>query len=663
MKTIKLKSIHLVNFKSFRDRTVNFDDRTTISGMNGLGKTTIFDGFMWALFGKDSKDRKKFDIKTLDNAGVAIPRIPHEVEVVLDVDGETVSIRRTYSEIWRKARNSASEEFSGHEEERFFNNVPLSVREFDEKVSSVIKEDLFRYVSDPLYFMSQKEDAQRELLFRMAGGVPDAEIIAKNKAFSDLFSAMGSKTIDEYEKEKKYDLSRIVKKKSELPARIDECKRMVSVSEDWDAVEKEVSEKVEELAKVDAALMDGKNAIDDALTKRSEVASKLSDAKIRRQNMALKLKESRANESAELKMQLRKAESEAEELAGKIDDCKKKIEICDKFGHELSKEREVLLEQYRSISAETFSNDGVNTTCPTCGRPYDDSEIALAESEMLERFNADKAARLAKNKEAGLKVRSEIDENNAKVAKLLSEMKEYEDSIPALNEKIDEIKVKLGNLEMSDEIPEGYFDALDAEIYALETNLSVAPSVTPDTELQARRDALNSEIYALKGRLAKRDIIEINRQRIAELETQLHDLGNEEATIEGILFTIDEFSKARSRAISDNVNSMFRLVRFNLFDTLINGKEKEICEASMNGVPYSVLSNGEKIVAGLDVIRAVCKNAGISAPIFIDNSESVSGYPDGLLEDMGQMVFLRVTEDAELKVSAGSEVQDKDTLF
>lgn len=646
MKTIKLKSIHLVNFKSFRDKTVRFDDRTTISGMNGLGKTTIFDGFMWALFGKDSKDRKKFDIKTLDNAGVAIPRIPHEVEVVLDVDGKTVSIRRTYSEIWRKARNSASEEFSGHEEERFFNNVPLSVREFDEKVSSVIKEDLFRYVSDPLYFMSQKEDTQRELLFRMAGGVPDADIIAKNKAFSDLFSAIGSKTIDEYEKEQKSTLSRVLKEQSELPARIDECKRMVTDSDDWDAVEKEVSVKIAELKKMDAALIDGKKAIDDALKKRSDVASKLSDAKIRRQNMALKLKESRANESAELKLQLRKAESDAKEIAGKIADCKKKIESCEKVGKEIAAKRESLLSEFRSISAETFSNDGVSMSCPTCGRPYDDSEIALAESEMLERFNADKAARLAKNKEVGLKVRSEIDENNAKVAKLLSEMKKYEDSIPSLNEKIDGIKTKLGNLEWSDDIPEGYFDALDAEIYALETNLSAIPTATPDAKLQARRDVLNSEIYALKGRLAKREIIEINRQRIAELEKQLHDLGNEEARLKGILFTIEEFSKARTRAISDNVNSMFRLVRFNLFDTLINGKEKEICEASMNGVPYSVLSNAEKIIAGLDVISAICKHEQITAPCFLDNAESVNNIP----EIDGQLIMLKVSDDRNLNI-------------
>lgn len=69
MKTVIIKEIRLLNFKGLRDLTVEFDPALTeIYGRNGIGKTSIFDGFTWLLFGKNSEDRKQFGIKTYDEA-------------------------------------------------------------------------------------------------------------------------------------------------------------------------------------------------------------------------------------------------------------------------------------------------------------------------------------------------------------------------------------------------------------------------------------------------------------------------------------------------------------------------------------------------------------------------------------------------------------------
>ena len=98
MKKIIIKKIKLVNFKGIRNLTVDFDEQiTTICGRNGSGKTSIFDAFTWLLFGKDSQDRKSFNIKTIDAQGIAIPRIPHEVSATILVDGEEINLRRRYN--------------------------------------------------------------------------------------------------------------------------------------------------------------------------------------------------------------------------------------------------------------------------------------------------------------------------------------------------------------------------------------------------------------------------------------------------------------------------------------------------------------------------------------------------------------------------------------
>ena len=65
MKQVVLKSLTLCNFKGEKERTTNFNaDVTTITGGNGMGKSRHFDAFIWLLFGKDTQDRKDYEVKT-----------------------------------------------------------------------------------------------------------------------------------------------------------------------------------------------------------------------------------------------------------------------------------------------------------------------------------------------------------------------------------------------------------------------------------------------------------------------------------------------------------------------------------------------------------------------------------------------------------------------
>ena len=70
----------------------------------------------------------------------------------------------------------------------------------------------------------------------------------------------------------------------------------------------------------------------------------------------------------------------------------------------------------------------------------------------------------------------------------------------------------------------------------------------------------------------------------------------------------------------------------------------------MDGVPFSSLNNGHRIVAGLDIIRSLSDLYGISCPVFIDNSESVN--EENFPEMDAQMIHLVVTGDKELRVES-----------
>lgn len=245
MKSVIITKMHLLNFKGVRELTIEFGkDFTNILGRNGSGKTTIFDAFTWVLFGKDSADRKQFDIKTLDKQGVAIPRIPHEVSITLQVDGQVITLTRRYTEKWTKKRGSAVEEFSGHEEERIYNEVPCSLKEWNEKITAICPEQVFKFITNPDYFTSQRWDAQRTMLFRMAGGVTDEDIANGNADFANLLSKLTGKTLEEYNREIGAKKKRIKAQIEEIPGRIDECNRTIAEHEaDYPAIKQEAEEK------------------------------------------------------------------------------------------------------------------------------------------------------------------------------------------------------------------------------------------------------------------------------------------------------------------------------------------------------------------------------------------------------------------------------------
>ena len=649
MKTIKIKSMRFVNFKGLRDFSIEFDDDVTrVLGRNGSGKTTIFDGFTWLLFGKDSEDRQSFNIKTLDESGVAIPQIPHEVSAVISVDGTDITLRRVYAEKWVKRRGTVSAEFTGHTEERYYNDVPCSMKEYNDKIAELCSEQVFKFITNPTYFSRQKTDVQRAMLIRMAGGISDDDIAAGNDDFTTLLAQLTGKTLDEYKREVAVKRSKLKAEIETLPDRIDERKRDIPEAEDWSAIESEIKKLTSEKYEIDAEIADAAVAMRKASDARMAVIAELNN--VRSQKMR------REYEVKEIALAAwRKRKSERQALLASIDNDSREITRLQQQQssnantlHRLLNEREQLVAEYRAIKAETLEISESEFVCPTCHRRYEIDEIESKQQEITEAFNSRRAKRLEENKRKGLAVRSQIDTLN-------EQQQMIEDKITQLQAAIVKSKQQPLYTESFDVEPDTH-DAIasDSEYIALcerETSLQEQSNSTlqeqSNSTLQEQSNVLADKIAELRVRLSKRDIIERNDKRIAELEEQLKTQNAELARLEGIEFTIAEFSKARINAVEQRINSMFKIVRFKMFAKQINGGEVETCEATVNGVPYNNgLNNAMRIIAGLDIINAICKFEGVCAPIFIDNAESVNEIPDTL----SQLICLVVTDDEQLTI-------------
>lgn len=626
MKEIIILRLTLLNFKGIRSLTVDFDEHeTNIYGANAAGKTTVFDAFRWVLFGKDCNDRKDFNIKTIGADGKPIERLPHEVTADLVVDGEQITLKKCYVEKWTKKRGSAVETFSGHAVECYYNDVPCSVKEYEAKVSEICDEQVFKLITNPLFFTSQKKDFQRGMLINLAGDVTNQELVDENTEFSELVGMLSGKTVEELKREVASKKRKIKDGIDNIPARIDERKRDMPEVLDWSAIETNIKVHEYEITQLDAQIADRSKAFNEITKHKQEVAKQLSEVKSSITARQFELKDKlladynesrRAHDTAVQRATTLRNERRVKGLA---------LPRLEKELASLKEKREGMIAEWRNIKAMTFAEPDRNEfVCPTCKRPLEADDVDAKIEELRTAFNADKSKRLESNKTLGIETKNAIEAKETEIKaindgcfKLDNEIAEIENSASYKTEPTEP------NIEPMIEA-DSTLQELKAKAANLQTELDKEVSAPDTSDLQELKSKHQEAINADKVKLHNRETIANSNKRIKELEDEYKTSQDELARLEGIEFTIQQFCKARIEHVESRINGMFKLVRFKMYEQQINGGEIETCEATVNGVPFSDLNNAMKINAGLDIINAICAANGIIAPIFIDNRESVS---------------------------------------
>lgn len=639
MKSIVIRQLTLLNFKGIRNLTVDFDlSETNIFGYNGTGKTTIFDAFTWLLFGKDSKDRKDFNIKTLDANNQPIERIPHEVTACIEVNGEEINLKKCYNEVWTKKRGSAVETFNGHSVECFYNDVPCSVTEYAKKIAELCDEQVFKLITNPLYFTAQKKDYQRTMLFRLAGDVTNADVLERYPEFADLVAMLSGKTLEELKREVQSKKRKIKDGIDNIPARIDERKRDMPETQDWGKLEAEIAEQERQLADIDGQIADRSKSYNELTKQKQEIARQLSKVKGDITACEYDLKDKLL---AEYNQGKRENENAVQRVATLNNERRYKTISLQRAEKELADyqaERTALLEEWRNIKSETLVIDDDTFYCPTCKRQLDESDIEAKKEQMSTEFNATISRKLERNKSKGMEIKAAIEAKEAEITTINNDIfnidneiaqitasKAY-NTVPAMPDIASAINADRTIIELRNKAAD-LQNQLDQEITLPATN-----------DLTERKHIIEDNIRANKVRLADRERIAANNKRIAELEKEYTESQAQLAELEGVEYNIQQFSKARIEQMESRINGMFNLVRFKMFEQQINGGEIETCEATVNGVPFSDLNDAMKINAGLDIINAISRANGIVAPIFIDNRESVCEIVSGLAQIVNLIV-------------------------
>jgi len=231
--TINLRKLKLSYFKGFRSfEIVITGDTAVIAGKNATGKSTIFDAFLWLLFGKDSLGNADFQIKTVEN-GKEISRVEHTVEGVLEIDGHKTTLTRTLKENWIKPRGAEKEILKGNETLCLWDGVPISVSEYQKKISEIIDEKTFRLITDLRYFHSLKTDERRSILIALAGDISDDAILNSVDEFAELIEILKNSNYSDLIKKINAEKKRIKESINAIPIRIDEIYKSMPESIDF----------------------------------------------------------------------------------------------------------------------------------------------------------------------------------------------------------------------------------------------------------------------------------------------------------------------------------------------------------------------------------------------------------------------------------------------
>lgn len=640
---IEIKSMTLQNFKKVRSQEIEFSHNMLISGGNKVGKTTIYDAYLWGIFGVLSK--KNGTVQPLDKNNEVVHKLETSVTIILNINNERdVKVQRILTEKYT-AKDTADEKLNGTQTERLINDVPLSESAFKKKLGEICDYNQWFMQSNINLFMSYKVDDRRKILMSMAGELDEEQLM---KPYPIVYQGVmvEKKDINEIYAQHNTSKKKADKELGEIPAKVSAQDALV-IEADFEQLRKRKAELDEQISVIDAAL-EGKSEKDPLMEKY------LSSLQAHNEKVANAQKVWQDKKVAEIDDLTKKISAASTALqtakntgGGNIKaytDSKVKLsEVQVKFNEKMK--------LWNDANENEFGDFKQTDVCPVCGRPYTDEMKEKEYANAVAEFNANKSAKLTK-------IQNEASELNQQIAVLKGNINTYEQ----ITKAHDEEAVK--NAQSS-------YDALikkrtevqnktwehSAEKVVFDNDLATIQATKPaekvDTsaeENKTKKKALSIERDEIIKQLAGEETNKRIEQEKEKLNARSLELAKIIADCNEAMKQIKAYKKAKITAVEEKVNSFFSLVRWKFYEqNTSNDDEKAICSAiDKDGVDYDNTNDGTVIDMGVDIISGISKAYDIYVPLFVDRKESA----ENIVSVEQQTIFLQCVFGQPLKIES-----------
>lgn len=589
---IYLERLELNNFRDISG-VFTLDPKTNeFRGMNGTGKTTLYDAETWLRKGKNSLGQADFDIKTIRD-GKPLSRANHSVKGYYKVNGVPLVLERIYSEKWTKTRGQSAAEKDGHKTEyRIDENAGTLKKHFDQKVQEVFGGGEYLLCTDSSYFVGLHWQKRREILSSM---VDKLDIEAVIDSIPGLRESLAGKTPDERKSIVSERQKAINKELEKIPALVTENKRTISISSksSMSILHAQIGvEKAEESIKTSQKKIDNFKRMnadgnaDDLKKLNVELRKTISSYENIKHNLQREVDENNRQKS--------KAGADIHNLTQDINFNKTRVKsLLDEF-------------QKEKLSAYTHKPNscrccGEVFECPNCDEDKEDQEKLFNQlrSDSFKRINNDGVALEDKNKDLRIQIKN-LESKKVELEKFVLN--------PCL--KIDEDQETID---------------LKSKIQILENTANEDKEEMPESfndELKETQRVLTQAQEDLAGLKAT----EISANRVKELESQQVEFSKEFDQIEQFLSLYDQYIQKVATETEGPISSLFGYVNFRMFNTQENGAVVPACDILNDEMkPYeTAMSNGERVRAQLDFLYTFQNYFKIYGPVFVDNCESLT---------------------------------------
>lgn len=649
---IKLKKLEIENFKGVKSLSIDFvSDITNILGANHTGKTTTADAIMWVLFGKNSDGQAVFGIDPKDENNNVINHLENIVTLTVSADNRNLVLRKVRKEIWSKPKGQLKDILTGHTTECFINGNKYTIKDYQAEVNALCNEALFRAITNPAYFPSLKAEEQRALLIKMVGDMSLSEIAKQKDEYKRLVDELDGQELKEYRSHLSYKIKVIKEEIEGIPNRITENQQILQgLSDevtDFAAIRKRLNEIDEDIKKYDDLLQDASAKLSQDYEKKAAQRQLVNSLKYKQQEIIYKIESENRTKRAEhenalnsILQKLKDTEHSRDMKADAL--CMTKQEL-----QQIELRTDDFRKKWEEVESKAFVWNEDQEICPNCGQRLPSENIEELKEKaheqwtvrhMAEQDRLDVEAKALKD--AKQRIEAELNELQTKINMLTTEVA----SLQGQENEMKAYKVEQVDYHDNDE-----WQRLSLQIEQQEAKLndickdgeSSTTQMIKDKkqELIRQRDELNLS-------LSKEKLIAEREERIEQLTMQMKQLNQQLTDLERKDYTAANLELASIQNLEERVNKLFILIKFKMFETLLNGSTKPTCVLTMHGVPYNDLSNSEKINAGIDLIRAMNTYNDMYAPIIIDNAESCND----ILPTSCQQIRLVVSRDEQLTV-------------
>lgn len=675
MKDICIYELHLRYFKGVEKADYEFGNCiNVVKGCNGIGKSTIADAISWVLFGTNQAGDTKFGIKTKDEHGNEIEDVEHSVEIRLCTRDDSDFLEgiplwtgnhlltRILTET-RKKDGSVTNNYTYK-----VDGEVVTAGDFKKVVDEICPETVFRLCSSPYAFVGMEWADQRKMLNDMYGVPSVNDVTGGDARFDAVKELLEKEDIDKELKHLKYNRKGIQDKLDEVPVRLTSLNKVLPKEEDWEAIEKQINDKGQEIDKMRNSLNTINGGGANLIRKQQNINTLNFDHKRKRmmEDSAQRMLGEIIKANAEAKTACDKAVTEAEQtvedLQKKVKSFDESINRCNARISELNAEMVDGAAKWEIIKARTWEWNEDDAFCPTCKQPLPEDQVQKIKEESEKAFLNNQAEDLKKLRNDATKIKEDVKACEKEIESFKLEQKTTQTQLDKAEavlkeaQKALEEQEKKGNEKVSVETllaekPE-YKQVCDRieKVEAEQEKPSDEGMSEEDKKLKADLEKKikdqEAELDVLHARLSVRAQWEKVSEQIKAVKNDRKVWQEQLDELDDKIEAVSDYQKMACEAMENIVNKHFKIVKWSMFRRQLDGTDKPWCECSMDGVPYADLNTAKKINAGLDIARALKEYYQVNVPCVIDNAETVLEP----LYDGGQQIRLTVTEDKELTI-------------